>query len=243
MGQVAAVSSEQLTLFDVGEDMAVLREERRSLLSFRRATGTQEAYASDFRIFGKWCASAGRATMPASADTVALFLTSQLKEGLKISTVERRLASIIAIHKHHNQPPPATPESRQLLLGARRKRHEKKEGKKALQVSELVTISRKLPNTPSGIRDRAILVFGFASGLRRSELARLDVGDIAVSAKGIAVRSRGLRLTRRVRGGPLGSTRASGPRPTPYALSWRGSISAARRRGRYSRGCTARWSP
>ena len=39
--------------------------------------------------------------------------------------------------------------------------------------------------TLSGLRDRALLLVGFAGALRRSELARLQVGDVAVTPEGL----------------------------------------------------------
>ena len=41
-----------------------------------------------------------------------------------------------------------------------------------------------------GIRDRAVLVFGFAAGMRRSELAALDLGDVEISSQGVKVHLR-----------------------------------------------------
>lgn len=44
-----------------------------------------------------------------------------------------------------------------------------------------------LPDGPRGARDRAVLLFGFASGLRRSELAVLDLVDVSSEAAGLVV--------------------------------------------------------
>ncbi len=38
-----------------------------------------------------------------------------------------------------------------------------------------------------GLRDQAILVLGFASGCRRSELAALDVADVTIKSEGLQV--------------------------------------------------------
>ena len=48
----------------------------------------------------------------------------------------------------------------------------------------------------STIRDRALLLFGFASAMRRSELVALDVDDIEEGPKGLRVTSGAVRPTR-----------------------------------------------
>jgi site-specific recombinase XerD len=45
-------------------------------------------------------------------------------------------------------------------------------------------------DTLSGLRDRAILLLGFAGGFRRSELVALDVDDLVETAQGLRVRIR-----------------------------------------------------
>ena len=46
-------------------------------------------------------------------------------------------------------------------------------------------MARALPKTRAGIRDRAILLLGFAAALRRSELAALRVEDIDIAQHGM----------------------------------------------------------
>jgi site-specific recombinase XerD len=55
------------------------------------------------------------------------------------------------------------------------------------------TVSRmvaKCPNTSKGVRDRALLLLGFAAALRRSELAALTAEDIERTPNGILVHIR-----------------------------------------------------
>ena len=47
-----------------------------------------------------------------------------------------------------------------------------------------------IPNTIQGIRDRAILLLGFADAFRRSELSALKVEDLEYSVNGLRVRIR-----------------------------------------------------
>ena len=50
-----------------------------------------------------------------------------------------------------------------------------------------VRTSRRLPDTPIGARDRALLLVGFAGGFRRSELVGIDVEHVEPMPNGIAV--------------------------------------------------------
>jgi integrase len=74
-----------------------------------------------------------------------------------------------------------------VLRGAKRAHGTREQGKAALEVSDLRLILKALPKTALGVRDRAILVFGFASGLRRSELAALDLAHVRFVSQGLRV--------------------------------------------------------
>jgi site-specific recombinase XerD len=181
------VAYEQLPLFDLGVDMKHLRDVRSRLVSCKRSKATQDGYRSDFSIFETWCRSAGRVALPATADTLSLFLASQLDSGLRVATAERRLQSILFAHRSVGEKMVDAVECRRIISGARRQRKEKPAGKKALAVGDLVAVCKKLPATNAGVRDRALLVVGFASGLRRSELAALDLSDVHLTPRGVAI--------------------------------------------------------
>jgi site-specific recombinase XerC len=67
-----------------------------------------------------------------------------------------------------------------------------------------------------GMRDRALLLFGFAGGFRRSELVGLDYGDLQFSSAGVAV------TLRRVKNDQEGASRRTG---IPYGLAPRYGLS------------------
>ena len=54
-------------------------------------------------------------------------------------------------------------------------------------VADLKRMLGKVPNTRVGLRDRALLLVGFAGGFRRSELVALDVEDLEFSGAGLVV--------------------------------------------------------
>jgi len=83
---VASVQPDETTLGPVAESA---REYARQA----KASNTRRAYASDWRHFTCWCASHGRTLLPASRETVALYL-SALADTAKASTLTRRVLSI-----------------------------------------------------------------------------------------------------------------------------------------------------
>ena len=86
-----------------------------------KSEGTRRAYRSDFRIFTIWCLARGLESMPATASTVARFLSSQADGGLKASTIGRRAAAICYAHRLAGFEPPTSAETvRAVVRGIRR---------------------------------------------------------------------------------------------------------------------------
>jgi integrase len=54
-------------------------------------------------------------------------------------------------------------------------------------VDELKLMLERLPTTRVGLRDRALLLLGFAGAFRRSELVSLDVADLEFARAGLIV--------------------------------------------------------
>ena len=138
-----------------------------------KAANTRRAYESDFADFASWCASVGADPLPASAPLLALYLTERAAT-LAVSTLARRIAAINAAHDHNGMPPPRGAELSAVWDGIRRRHGRPPRKKRGLLVDDLVKVCRKLPDTLTGVRDRAILAVGFAGALRREELAALS---------------------------------------------------------------------
>jgi integrase len=60
--------------------------------------------------------------------------------------------------------------------------------KTALAPADLALLAAACPPGPLGDRDRALLLVGFASSLRRSELAALQLADVDEVAEGLVIR-------------------------------------------------------
>jgi integrase len=184
------VSGEQLWLFECGGvDLSALSERSEVLQAFTRAPATVYNYQSDWKQYIHWCNLAGRNPLPAEPQTVQLYVTWMLDTiKRKITTAERHVSAIAHFHRLGGFASPVSPPLRRTIRGVQRARRERPKGKAALNPGELVRIAKKFDaGTALGTRDRALLVLGFATSLRRNELARLQLSDIVFEARGLAV--------------------------------------------------------
>lgn len=171
-------------------DIDELRSLRESLRDTpARARATLRGYAHDWRVFTKWCAMAGVCALPATSETIALYVTWMLVQmGRKVTTAARHVAGIVYYHRQAGHALPALVEVKNILDVVRRRRRERPCGKAALNPDELLSVASACDtSTNAGSRDRAIVVLGFATSLRRSELARLSLDDLRFADEGLIV--------------------------------------------------------
>ena len=169
---------------------------------------TALAYRSRWRSFEAWCAAAGRVALPATAQTVAAYLTHLATErGLKATSVDAHLTAIRAVHRGAGAVPPDGLTARKIVVAAQR-REAARDGRygprKAVPVmaSDLPAIVAACdPETATGLRDRAVVLLGFALLARRSELAALNLSDVElVPGEGLAVTIRSSKTDQSARG-------------------------------------------
>lgn len=126
--------------------------------------------------------------MPASPETVATYLSAIAAEGAKFSTVRRRVAAIKFAHEAADRESPTSSRLvRSTLAGIRRTIGVRQVKKAPASAGRLVEIIRLRPTTLTGMRDRAMLLLGFAGAFRRSELVALRVEDLQEAAGGMRV--------------------------------------------------------
>jgi len=158
-------------------------------ISLSTAANTRRAYAADWRNFTAWCESKGAAALPASPETVALYLADAAAD-CKPSTLARRLAAISKAHSAAGFPSPASLRYAvvaAVLKGIRVKMGTRPAAKEPLMTADVRKLLAALPEGLLGIRDRAMLLVGFAGGLRRSELAELRVEQLKFTSDGLIV--------------------------------------------------------
>lgn len=178
---VPATDSAQVSL-----DTAVARAA--DFAANSRAAATRRAYTSDWADFIAWCTRHQVTDLPAAPVSVAGYLAALAERGRKVKTIERRVTSIGYFHRRVGHASPTDhPAVKQVLEGIRRQLGAAPEKKAALTDELLAKALKKIPPDLTGLRDRALLLLGFAGALRRSELVALDIADIARHPKGLVI--------------------------------------------------------
>jgi len=122
--------------------------------------------------------------LPPAVDRLLVASGVKARPGpLKLSTVVHRIAVLSRVHALRKVSNPCEqPAVRHLLSRGRRaavKRGERPRKKTAITRIELEAMLATCDDSLEGIRDRAILLFGFASGgRRRSEIASADMASL-----------------------------------------------------------------
>ena len=218
------------------EDPARLRELQESLgrledfAAQSQAENTIRAYAADLEDFRHWCGRMDREWMPATPETIGLYLGARAEE-LSLATLERRLAAIASGHKEEGHESPASVAEgplRKIWKGIVREKTRQQDGAPPLMVEDLRSIIEHLPRysssdegptgelTLTALRDRALLLVGWTGALRRSELVALTTADIEfIEGEGLNVYVRRSKADQEaeglVKGLPYGSNKETCP--------------------------------
>jgi integrase len=152
---------------------------------------TRAAYAKDWRHFTAWCRREGFEPLPPSSQVIGLYIgacASGIASGtaadgpkrsapaLSVATIERRLSGLAWNFTQRGVPMDRSDRHiATVLAGIRRKHGTPPRQKEAVLGDDLKAMLSTLGHDLRGLRDRAILLLGFAGGLRRSEIVDLDV--------------------------------------------------------------------
>ena len=172
-------------------DLRSIELETLNNLKLSKASNTIRAYKSDFKDFCNFCFKNGLRSLPTEPKVVSLYLT-YLSSNSKLSTLKRRIASISVIHRlrgHYiDTKHPIIIEN---LMGIRRKKGSYQRSKKPILINELREIIKAITRINKSkeriIRDKAIILTGFAGGFRRSELVSIDFNDIEFVPEGVKI--------------------------------------------------------
>jgi site-specific recombinase XerD len=186
-----------------------------------KAEATRRAYRSDFELFRAWCAERHVSVLPASPESVAAFLAHEAERQVRPSTIGRRVAAIRYAHKLAGLPLPTDDERvRATMRGIRRSLGTARAKKTPATVERIVAMAPLAGGGLANIRDRALLLFGFASAMRRSELAALDFEDIDETAEGLRVTIRRSKTDQEGHGDVIAVPRGTIACPVAALKAW-----------------------
>ena len=172
-------------------DLKKLELETIKNLKNSKSINTLRAYQSDYNDFSLFCSKNGFQAMPTQPKILALYIT-HLASYSKYSTLKRRLASISIIHKtkgHYiDTKHPIIVEN---LMGIKRTNGSNQKGKKPLLINDLKLLINAIDESKEKnirkIRDKALVLIGFAGGFRRSELVDIEYEDIEFVEEGVKI--------------------------------------------------------
>lgn len=187
-----------------------------------KAASTRRGYRSDWRDFSAWCDRMQLAAMPALPATVASYFAHLADSGRSAGTIARRVAAIAYAHKLKGADSPTTVEAvRQVLRGIRRRIGVKPVQKAPATARAIGAMVANIPDGGiTGIRDRAILLLGFAAALRRSEIVDLKVNDLEFSPDGVLVHIRKSKTDQEGQGTIIAVPRGGKLQPVEAIEAW-----------------------
>lgn len=189
-----------------------LADRAREYVEAASSPNTRRAYDSDWKLFCSWCRRQGLEHLPPDAQVVGLYITACASGAVTanrkpsaVSSIERRLS---ALSWHYRQLGERLDRGDRhiatVLDGIRNTHGRPPVQKEAVLPEDLIAMLETLDRCSlRGLRDRAILLIGFAGGLRRSEVVGLDVGaDQTEDSSGcVEILERGMVLTLRGKNG------------------------------------------
>jgi site-specific recombinase XerD len=151
-----------------------------------RSAATMRAYTQGWQHFTSWCDERQVIALPAAPETVAAYLADLAQNGRKVATLTRRLAALAQAHQLAGFPSPTRDERlRTVLKDIKRTIGVAQRAKSPATTEVLKLLLDQLPDSLLGVRDRALLLIGFAGAFRRSELVGLDLADIQTDPQGL----------------------------------------------------------
>ena len=186
---------------DLITDLKSLEIETLKNLKNSKSNNTLRAYQSDFKDFSSFCIKNGFSSLPTQPKIVAFYITN-LSKSAKFSTLKRRIASISVIHKlkgHYlDTKHPIIMEN---LHGIKRTLGSRQKAKKPILINDLKLIIKVLNEekinaknlveskvkAQNKLRDKALILIGFAGGFRRSELVNIEYDDIEFVNEGVKI--------------------------------------------------------
>ncbi len=173
------------------------------------ADNTNKAYAADWKHFARWCRTKGASPLPPSPELIGLYISdlaapAGTTPALSAATIDRRLSGLAWNYTQRGFT--LDRKDRHIgtvLAGIRRKHARPPVQKEAILAEDILAMVATLPFDLRGLRDRAMLLLGYAGGLRRSEIVSLDAGkdDTPDSGGWIDILDEGALLTLNAKSG------------------------------------------
>jgi site-specific recombinase XerD len=187
-----------------------------------KAENTLRGYRADWRDFCAWCETNGQQPLPASPETVASYIAACAGR-LKVGSIQRRLNAIAEAHKAMGlESPTSSGMVKNTLKGIKRTLGTAAVQKAPAVTADILSMVDVSDDGLIGLRDRALILLGFAGAFRRSEVVGLDVSDLDFNRDGLTITLRRSKTDQEGQGRKLGIPYGSNPETCPVRVlqSW-----------------------
>ncbi|MBH0176252.1 tyrosine-type recombinase/integrase [Fictibacillus sp. 23RED33] len=181
----------------------LVKDDLLDYLESNHADNTTRAYESDLKLFKDWCKvnvvqiidDENNVITPVHPHVLIAYVHYlDRKKKFKISTITRKIASISQLHNEFESPVKDI-QFQMVWKGLRRRVAKDREEshrikptqKKALSLQELLEFISHTDSSLKGLRDKALMLLGWATACRRSELVSLHLEDLEFTSKGLVV--------------------------------------------------------
>jgi site-specific recombinase XerD len=190
-------------------------EQVREYIRASKAENTLRGYRGDWKDFCAWCEVRSLSPLPATAETVAAYI-AECAERLKAGSIQRRLNAITEAHRAVGvEPPTHAAIVKNTMKGIRRTLGTAQTQKAPAVTDDIRAMVDATDTGIIGVRDRALVLLGFAGAFRRSELVSLDVEDCAFGQSGLTVTLRRSKTDQEGIGRKIGIPYGSNPETCP----------------------------
>ncbi len=180
-----------------------------------KAANTLRGYQSDWRDFCGWCESRDVQPLPSTPEIVASYI-AECTTHLKAGSIQRRLNAIAEAHKATGHESPTHDALvRNTMKGIRRTLGVAPVQKAPALTEDVRAMVGAADAGLIGVRDRAMLLLGFAGAFRRSELVGLDLEDCGFGKDGLTINLRRSKVDQEGVGRKVGIPYGSNPDTCP----------------------------
>lgn len=178
---------------------SVLPSDVQRLVAASLSEGTKRGYQNDIAHFEAWGGS-----IPSSSETVAAYL-ADLATTHKTATIVRRVTALSKAHEAMGATNSTKSELvRATMRGIKRTLGTASREAKPVLREDLFQMLDCMGNSTKDMRDKALVLLGFAGAFRRSELVGLDVADVEHVRQGIVITLRRSKTDQEGRGRKIG---------------------------------------
>lgn len=162
-------------------------EQAQQYILHAKANNTIKSYKSDWKDFTAYCKREKVSSLTADASTVINYV-ADMAETKKVSTIIRRLSSISQAHQAAGCGSPTFSFGvKAVVKGIKKTKGTLPNKKTAAVIEDIRAMVDTLDGKLIGLRDRALLLVGFAGAFRRSELVAIEMDDVEFNREGLTI--------------------------------------------------------